>query len=422
MDYRPVRNASPLRFLTIAQVTSYIKEMLDADFLLQDLWLMGEVSNYIRSSAGHVYLTLKDESAQIRCVLWRSQVARRIHLPQQGEAILAHGYVSLYEAGGSYQFYIDDIQPAGLGQLHLEFEMLKERLQQEGLFAAERKRPLPPFPHCIGVVTSPSGAALRDILNILGRRYPLVRVIVAPTLVQGTEAPQQIVAALQALNARRDVDLIIVARGGGSLEELAAFNDERVARAIYSARVPVICGIGHETDFTIADFVADVRAPTPSAAAELAVPDQQALREKIATYRQQLAEYIGRRINAHRSALTHSQQVLVHHSPQRVLAQYRQHLDEVRQRAATHLAHRLALQRGQLRSYASRLQSLSPFRTLERGYAIVRELDSGAVVRSISQVAEGGGISVQVSDGMFGAVVNRGTCFLPEDGFLEGEK
>ncbi len=407
MDNQSVGSASTprFRFLTISQVTSYIKEMLDSDFLLQDLWLLGEVSNYSRSSAGHVYLTLKDEDAQIRCVLWRFLAARQTYLPRQGEAILAHGYVSIYEAGGSYQFYIDDIQPAGLGQLYIEFQMLKERLQKEGLFAAERKRPLPSFPRCIGVVTSPTGAALRDILNILGRRYPLVQVIVAPTLVQGPEAPEQIVAALQALNARTDVDLIIVARGGGTLEELAAFNDERVARAIYGSRVPVISGVGHETDFTIADFVADVRAPTPSAAAELAVPDQQALREKIETYRQQLAEYIGGRINSHRSTLAHSQQILAHHSPQRVLAQYRQRLDEVRQRAATYLSHRLALQREQLRSHVSRLQSLSPFRTLGRGYAIVRQLESGAVVRSISQVATGSKIKVRVSDGTFGATV-----------------
>jgi len=233
------------RFFTISQITRYIRETLDSDILLQDLWLAGEVSNYHHARSGHIYFSLKDESAQIRCVVWRSRAEYLPHLPSQGEAILAHGYISVYEAGGSYQFYVDEIQPVGLGRLYIEFEALKARLEEEGLFAAERKRALPSFPRCLGVATSPTGAALRDILHVLGRRYPLVRVVLSPTLVQGVGAPEQIVAALQALYAQPEVQVIILARGGGSLEDLWAFNDERVARAIYDAPVPVISGVGH---------------------------------------------------------------------------------------------------------------------------------------------------------------------------------
>lgn len=396
---------SGLRFFTISQITGYLREIVDADPLLQDLWLTGEVSNYSRSKAGHIYFTLKDANAQLRCVLWRLQAARLAYLPNQGEAVLAHGYISIYEAGGNYQFYIDEIEPVGIGRLYIAFEALKARLSEEGLFAVERKRPLPPFPRCLGLVTSPTGAALRDILNVLGRRYPLVRVILAPTLVQGAEAPEQIVAALKALEARPEVEVIIVARGGGSLEDLWAFNDERVARAIYAARVPVICGVGHETDYTIADFVADARAPTPSAAAEIAVPDQSALREKTTAYRARLAQWIQGSLRARRSALAHAQQALAYRSPQGVLVQYRQRLDERLQRAATRMRHLIAWQQEQVRHRITRLQSLHPLAPLERGYAIVRRSDTGAIVRRVQQVAAGNRIKVQVSNGSFPATV-----------------
>jgi exodeoxyribonuclease VII large subunit len=400
--------SEPPRFFTISQVTGYLKETLESDDLLQDLWLTGEVSNLVRSSAGHIYFTLKDASAQLRCVIWRSTAARAAYLPAHGEAILAHGYISIYEAGGSYQFYVDQVEPAGLGQLYVQFELLKRRLEEEGLFAAEHKRSLPPYPRVIGLVTSPTGAALRDILNVLGRRYPLAQVILAPTMVQGNEAPPLIVAALNALNARKDVEVIIVARGGGSLEELWAFNDERVARAIYDSRAPVISGVGHETDFTIADFVADVRAPTPSAAAELVAPDQNTLRERLAGYALALEQQIEERLIANRRALAETQQSLLHQDPRRRLAEFRQRLDERQQRLMTLSAHHITLLRERVRSNQARLTSLSPLRTLERGYAIVRREDSGAIVQRVGQVAPGDTLNVQVSDGTFGVTVERG--------------
>ncbi len=392
-------------YFTVSQITGYIKDLFDVDAQLQDVWLEGEVSNFTRSAAGHAYFTLKDERAQIRGVMWRSQVARLARLPRNGEAVMAHGYVSVYEAYGTYQLYADLIRPAGLGLLHLQFEALKARLEAEGLFAPERKRLLPPFPRRVGVVTSSTGAALRDILHVLGRRYPPVEVVLSPTMVQGDQAPAQIVAALQALDDYTDVDLTIVARGGGSLEELWAFNDERVARAIAASRAPVISGVGHETDFTIADFVADVRAPTPSVAAEIAVPDGRELRETVRLWQTQLEQLIRGQLGRQRQALAHQRQSLQRLSPQTRIVGHRQRIDDLTWAAVSNVRHRLALAREQLHRQAAELHALSPLATLERGYAIVRHGATGAVVRSVAQVSAGDEVEVRVADGTFGATV-----------------
>jgi len=405
---------STTHYFTVSQINNYIKELFEIDFVLQDLWIEGEVSNFSRSAAGHAYFTLKDEAvssygvtaASIRCVMWRSLAERQAYLPSNGEAIVAHGRISVYEVQGAYQFYVDTVQPAGLGVLYLQFEALKKLLEAEGLFAPERKRPLPLFPCCLGVVTSPTGAAFRDILHVLGRRYPLVEVILSPTLVQGDRAPLQIVAALEALNKHTDTEAIIVARGGGSLEELWAFNDERVARAIYSSRAPVISGVGHETDFTIADFVADVRAPTPSAAAEIAVPDQGELGGTLHLRRNRLVTLMGRQIAERRGAVEAQERVLSRLSPQAKIVTHRQRIDELTRAASASLAHQLALERERLRGHLLRLQSLSPFATLDRGYSITRQLRTGEIVKSVAQVADGDRIETQVSDGKFEGTVD----------------
>jgi exodeoxyribonuclease VII large subunit len=395
-----------MQVYSVSQVTGYIRNLFDVDLLLQDVWVEGEVSNYFQSPAGHVYFTLKDAQAQLRCVLWRSQIALVEYLPANGNAILAHGRASVYEAQGSYQLYVDQIEPLGTGALFLQFEALKDKLQKEGLFAAERKRSLPRFPRRLGVVTSPAGAAIRDILQILRRRYPLAELIIAPTMVQGDEAPPQIVAAIEALNAHTDVEAIIVARGGGSLEELWAFNDERVARAVFASRVPVISGIGHETDFTIADFVADVRAPTPSAAAEMAAPDQSALRSQIRQCRGSLVQQATQLLAGSRSSLQHASALLYRFSPLVILDRRRQELDERQQRMVIQQGHRLQLLRQRLSGMKLRLQALSPQGTLERGYAIVSRRESGAVVTRTADVQPGDQIDVRVSDGRFGGTVD----------------
>jgi len=391
---------------TVSQVTRYIKELLGLDPTLQDLWVEGEVSNCTQSSAGHMYLTLKDENAQLSCVIWRSTVATLEHLPANGEAVMAHGRVSVYEVQGRYQLYIDWLQPLGAGALFVQFEALKEKLRLEGLFENQRKRPLPPFPRKLGVVSSPVGAALRDILTVLRRRYPLAEVILAPTLVQGEEAPPQIVAAIEALNALPYVDVIIVARGGGSLEELWAFNDERVARAIAASRVPVISGVGHETDYTIADFVADLRAPTPSAAAELVVPDQQALRATIRQHRQDLSQLSGQLLAQGRRETEQARRLLSRSSPLMLIDRWRQSVDERGQRMITAQQHRMALMGEQLSTLQLSLRALSPHSTLQRGYAVVSRRDTGAVVTRTADVSAGDGIDVRVSDGDFAATVD----------------
>jgi exodeoxyribonuclease VII large subunit len=387
------------RVLTITAITAYIRQKFEADLTLQDLWLEGEISNWKPATSGHIYFTLKDAGASLRCVIWRSLAARLAYLPRRdGEAVLAHGRVSVYEAGGNYQFYVDSLEPAGQGDLYAQFEHLKTHLAAEGLFDSERKKPLPAFPRTIGLVTSSTGAALRDMLNVLRRRYPLAWVILSPTPVQGEEAPPQLVKALTAL-ARKKLDVIILARGGGSLEDLWAFNDEGLARAIAACPIPVVTGIGHEIDYTIADFVADLRAPTPSAAAELATPDQADLRRQL--YRQQLVllESTRQVVTSARAEVRGQEWRLARLSPQAGLNNRRQQIDSLLNRAAQTLRHRLTLQRGQVAALSARLETLNPQATLSRGYAIVQK--GSTVVTSTGQVNPGDELTVKVSDGEF---------------------
>jgi len=391
---------------SVSEITRHIKDQLEADPTLRDIWIEGEISNWVRSRAGHCYFTLKDARASIRAVMWRAVANHLPWTPQDGQSVRAHGYVSVYEPQGQYQFYVDTLVATGRGELYLEFEALKARLQAEGLFDAGRKRALPAFPACIGVVTSSTGAALRDILNVLDRRWPLVRVWVSPTLVQGTSAPLQIVAALQALYARRDVDLIIVARGGGSMEDLWAFNDERVARTIVESPVPVISGVGHEIDFTIADFVADLRAPTPSAAAEVAVPDRAEVGAQFAALDEALRGAMHRRLDEARSALQVRQQALVRLSPQGRIGRGRQGVDDLARRAERAWEHRRVLLCERVAGLERRLSGLNPYAILDRGYAVVRRRD-GSVIRVVAQAAAGEPIDVRVSDGSFPARVER---------------
>jgi len=396
---------------TVSQITGHIRRLIEGEPALNDVWLEGEVSNFNRAASGHCYFTLKDAGSQIGCVMWRNVAQSQNYLPASGDLTLAHGRVGVYEKGGRYQFYVNKMRPAGVGDLYRQYEALKARLEDEGLFAPERKRPLPRFPRRIGVVTSPIAAALRDILNVLGRRYPLVEVLISPTLVQGDAAPPQIVSAVESLNhvegldARDGVDVIIVSRGGGSLEDLWAFNDERVARAIAASRIPVICGVGHETDFSLADFAADVRAPTPSAAAELVVPDLAELSSRIGALSASLAATMQRTIEEHRLVLSEQVLALKHLSPAVQLAQSRQRVDDLLERAGAAAHHSLTLRRERLEGLTGQLTSISPLGTLERGYSIVRRRETGDVISSVAQVASGDALDVRVADGELEATV-----------------
>jgi exodeoxyribonuclease VII large subunit len=393
--------ASPV--LSVSDLTRRVRELLDTDYRLQDVWVSGEVSNVSRPASGHLYFTLKDASASLRCVMWRPEVARLLAPPREGEAIEAHGRVSVYEAGGQYQLYADTLRPAGEGVLFQEFLRLKARLETEGLFDPERKRPLPAWPGRIGLVTSPTGAALRDVLQVLRRRFPLAKVTLAPTPVQGEGAPEGIIAALEGLNRSVRPDVILLVRGGGSIEDLAAFNDEEVARAIVASPAPVVSGVGHETDFTIADFAADLRAPTPSAAAEIISPDVTVLAEDLRLWRDRLTGALSERLRRGRWALDEQRLKLRLSSPRAQVTNARQRLDDLGARALAAIASGVHLRRVAVAGLMQTLRAVGPTAVLERGYAVVSVRASGAVVRTRKQAPPGTDLDVRVADGTFPA-------------------
>lgn len=391
---------------TVSQLTRYIRELFEIDIRLQAVEVTGEISNFTRARSGHLYFTLKDNEAQLKCVMWRSAADRMRFAPDNGDAVVAHGRISVYEASGVYQLYAERLEPAGRGDLALAFERLKQKLEDEGLFDPIYKKPLLPFPHKIGIVTSADAAALRDILNVLQRRCPLVSVLIAPTLVQGETAPPQIIRALQWLDGRSDIDTIIVARGGGSMEDLWAFNDEQVARAIFAAQHPVISGVGHETDFTIADFVADLRAPTPSAAAELAVPDLAEIRPSVQAMQARLVSNMTAHLAANQREVDTLSRALTHLSPRLRLDSSRQRVDMLTARLDRAINKQLDRWQHQLLVVAARLTAVGPLATLSRGYAIIRD-ENGRIIRSTQQVTSNVKLSVQVADGEFEVTANK---------------
>ena len=443
-------NLQPTRhILSVTELTTRIRVLIESEF--SDLWVEGEVSNFRQAQSGHLYFTLKDERAQVRCVCFRNEARMLKFKPEDGLRITVRGALSVYEARGEYQIYVQHIEPVGLGALQLAFEQLKQRLEAEGLFAAERKKPLPLLPRRIGIVTSPSGAAVRDILRVLRRRFPNAHVVLFPVRVQGEGAAQEIVEALRYFNRKQLADVLILARGGGSLEDLWAFNEEIVARAVAASQIPIICGVGHETDFTIADFVADVRAPTPSAAAEIVVRSREEFDRHLAEIDRRLVERLRYLLLERRHRV---QQLIGHRAFRRLpdlVRQRRQRVDELalaqaellrrrlkttadkvrtleRRLAGIDLRIRLAglrlrieqgrqrlgnvaerfftARRHRLAALAVQLEERSPLRLLERGYAICYDA-SGRLLRGVDGVAIGDEIAVQLARGRLGAIVNK---------------
>jgi exodeoxyribonuclease VII large subunit len=392
-----------MQVYTVSSITTYLRELLETDPHLADIWVSGEVSNLTRSTAGHLYFTLKDSESQLRCVFVRGATRQRdlASMVESGAQVVAHGRISLYEVRGDLQFYVDFVQPEGLGVLAMEFERLKARLEQEGLFEQSRKRPLPPFPERIGVVTSPTGAVFHDISVILARRWPLAEIVLAPSAVQGPEAVRGIVAGIAALNDEPDMDAIIVARGGGSLEELWAFNEEAVARAIYASHAPVVSAVGHETDVTIADYVADVRAPTPSTAAELVAPDRRSVAIAIDTRGTALSTSVRLCLDESAGCLRGALGRMEHCAPP--IDRDRQRVDDVLRLAGTMVDTAIARSRERVGGFLLQLRSLHPQATLARGYAIVEK--GGVAVRRLRDVKSGDALDVRVSDGAFPARV-----------------
>ena len=390
--------------LTITQLNEYIRSRMDADPFLSGIAVRGEISNYKLYPSGHHYFTLKDEGAALKCVMFKSSAQRLRFRPENGMKIIAMGKVSVYPRDGVYQLSCTALAMDGIGDLYAAFEQLKGKLAREGLFDPSHKKPLPQYPGTIGIITSSAGAAVHDMLRILRKRYPLTNVRLLPVRVQGAEAPGEIAAAIRYANHYKLADLLIVGRGGGSIEDLWAFNDERVAFAIYESACPVISAVGHEPDVTISDFLADLRAATPSNAAELAVPDQQALRQTLDSFSNVMANALGRQIKAsrqHLKVLSESQSLK---SPTGYLEQRRKNLQLLRNRMIS--AQNASLARNKQRYIAniSKLDAMSPLKVLTRGYSMAQTED-GTLLRSVSQVELGQRISVSLSDGRISATV-----------------
>lgn len=432
------------KIFTIQELTRYIKMKLDADALLQQIWVRGEISNFTRHSSGHLYFTLKDETSRIKCVMFARQAARLVFEPRNGTKVIASGSVSVYERDGQYQLYVNGMQPDGIGSLYLAFEQLKKKLEAEGLFAKERKKPIPAFPKTVGVITSPTGAAIRDILITLQRRNPGVHVLLCPVSVQGTHAAPSIVKAIRMMNERREADVLIVGRGGGSLEELWAFNEESVARAIAASDLPVISAVGHETDVTIADFVADLRAATPTAAAELAVPNHLELRQQVMHLRQRMLGAMNASVTAKREALMRLKgspyftnpkrqlmlqqterldrytaelihrmqslaqskaerhgrlvQRLMSASPRETARQASKELDMAKLKLLQRMSSLMNERRHAFEMHIKRLDALSPLKVMQRGYSLVYN-EENKLVKSIEDVELGDSLRVKLTDG-----------------------
>ncbi|HUF39878.1 MAG TPA: exodeoxyribonuclease VII large subunit [Anaerolineales bacterium] len=392
--------------VTVGELTRLVRTRLETDPDLQNVRVTGEVSNVSTPQSGHLYLTLKDAQASLRCVMWKPQVQRLRFTPRAGDLVEAQGGIGVYEAGGQYQLYMQSIQPAGQGALYQEFLRLKAALEDEGLFDPSRKRPVPTAPACIGIVTSPTGAALQDMLNTIRRRYPLAEVLIAPTAVQGIDAPPGIVRSLERLAADGRAEVILLGRGGGSLEDLWAFNDETVVRAIAACPIPVVTGIGHETDFTLADFASDLRAPTPTAAAELVTPDRLELQSALREIGEHLDRLAASLLFTLRQGCEAMDYRLERVAPTARLANERQRLDERSLRTARAAAARLDRTGLQLGSIRARLEAANPVGILQRGYSIVTGPD-GAVIASVAQTTRGDRLNVRVHDGIYPVVVSK---------------
>lgn len=392
--------------LSISQINEYIQHLMDQDLLLAGVAVRGEISNYKVYPSGHHYFTLKDNGASLKCVMFRNSAVRLRFKPENGMKIIAMGRISVYPRDGAYQLYCSAMALDGVGDLHAVFEQLKAKLAAQGLFNQEYKKPLPQYPGVIGIITSSAGAAVHDILRILRKRYPLTKVRLLPVRVQGAEAPVEIANAIRYANLHRLADLLIVGRGGGSLEDLWAFNDEQVAHAIFQSEIPVISAVGHEPDVTISDFVADLRAATPSNAAELAVPDQDALRQQLDTMQDTMLTVLQRQIKSARQHLSALSGSATLQSPVQYLNFRRENLKHIYTQLCVCGQQIVSGKRQSFISLATKLDAMSPLKVLSRGYAMVQS-DNGTVIRTVQQVLPQDSVRISISDGVISATVQN---------------
>lgn len=392
------------QIISVGQVNEYIKNLMDTDALLNNLCIRGEISNYKIYSSGHHYFTLKDEAGALRCVMFRSSASRLRFRPENGMKVLALGRITVFPRDGAYQLYCTDLTPDGVGDLYVAFEQLKAKLSAEGLFDPQHKKSLPPFPHRIAIITSGAGAAIMDMLRILGKRYPLSKVVILPVRVQGAEAPAEIAGAIRYANKYKVADVIITGRGGGSMEDLWAFNDERVARAIFASEIPVVSAVGHEPDVTISDFVADVRAATPSNAAELVAPDQNDLRTYLLTAQKRMAQAMQKQLKLERKTLESLKSRKVLQSPINYVNERRMLLDHTAQKLTAAAQRNFTGQKQRFVRLTAKLDALSPLKVLSRGYSLVIDAD-GHVVQRAEQVTIGDRVDIKLHQGSLSASV-----------------
>ena len=393
------------KIFAVSQINQYIKQQLDGDLLLQDLCISGELSNYKIYPSGHHYFTLKDAEGALRAVMFRGSAGRLRFRPENGMKVFATGRITVYPRDGAYQLYCNSLIPDGVGDLYVAFEQLKAKLQAEGLFDPTHKKPLPPYPHRIAIITSSAGAAIHDMLRILNRRYPLSKVMLLPVRVQGAEAPAEIAGAIRYANRWHLADVIITGRGGGSMEDLWAFNDERVARMIYASEIPVVSAVGHEPDVTISDFVADRRAATPSNAAEIVAPDQQELRQRLDAMQLRMLQSLQKQLQVDRRQVQLLSQARVLQDPMNYVLERRTRLVQLQKQLASAMQQRLAADRERFAKRAAALDAMSPLKVLGRGYALVK--NGQKLVKSTNDAKPGDRLTLQLSDGTLPAIVAR---------------
>lgn len=392
--------------MTVSELTNHIKQLIDRDMQLSNIWVTGEVSNFKHHTSGHMYFSLKDQDAVIKSVMFRGQNSRLKFKPEEGMKIIARGYVSIYPQGGAYQLYVEHMQPDGAGALYMAFEQLKDALDKKGLFDSSRKRPTPTLPKAVGVITSPTGAVIRDIIHVLKRRYPNTRIIVYGSAVQGLEAPAQLINGIRAFNELKNVDVIILARGGGSLEDLWAFNDENLAYEIANSSIPIISAIGHETDFSISDFVADLRAATPSAAAELVMPDKRVMKQSLEGYKKRITNALIYNLKKERERISGLQSMRSFTKPVEIVNQKRLQLDSLERNLSFQAKAILERHRALLGTTAGKLNALSPLTVLSRGYAVIYD-ENERLIPTAKEIRQGDRLIVTMVDRRFRAICDK---------------
>lgn len=391
-----------IKTLTVSALNNYIKKVIDNDFILNNTYIKGEISNFKLHTSGHAYFSIKDEVSKLSCVMFKTYTSKLNFLPEDGMKVVIKGKVSVYQKDGTYQLYCEEINAEGMGELYLAFQKLKEKLEKEGLFEFKHKKPLPKYPKKIGVITSPTGAAIRDIINVIKRRNTTVDLLIYPALVQGINASEDIIKGIEVLNANKAVDVIILARGGGSIEELWSFNDEKLAYAVYNSKKPIITGVGHEIDFTIVDFVGDLRAPTPSAAAELAVPSLVELREVVINNKLFIEASANAFLTERFNRVQLLKRTLELKSPENYIINQYNHIDNLKELLDNRVFNKVAVEKDKLGKYIALLNAHNPLNVLNKGYSIITDTED-KVISSIEVIKKQDVVKIRLKDGMVSA-------------------